>query len=364
MTHHDIARPILPLSLRMKYNLYQFFDHYFGRKKFFKDRAPFYADLELHLKSHPSGKILDIERVSDISISEFKKKYVKTGVPVVFDGAAKNWPCVKNWSLEYFKQLHGDDNILLVDQTKSGQLYEVLTLSDIIDNINNGGDKYYKFYPLLAKHPEHKNDVDQTWLRSRNQKLKWFENLQLFIGGENTKTLLHNANQGNLFTQVYGQKTWMLYDPAYIPIFDPEPTKNKYRNASEKIIGQPFNPFEPRPSGRYHFYQYLNGYKAEMIPGDVLWVPPYYWHAVKNETKSIGVGYRWFAPFYSFKMSPLYMFLDFFSTNPSIWKRLQLAMRDPNEMHLNEMNQLEKAQNALKEFDKKKNHVDAREEQD
>src|ERR1700728_325471 len=104
-------------SQRFEYGVYQFLDHFFGRKRieklFKQSRRRFYKRLHETLKQSGEGKIVQIDRRRNLSIEEFKKEYLRKGRPVVLEGAANDWPSVKNWSLEYFKKLHGDDEILL-----------------------------------------------------------------------------------------------------------------------------------------------------------------------------------------------------------------------------------------------------------
>ncbi len=254
----DIRKNILHRQ-RLEYGFYQFMDHFFGREKVFKifgkRRRKFYKKLTETLKAGGEGKMRPIERRKDLTLKEFKNYYVKYGVPVVLEGAAKDWDCVKKWSLEYFKNLHGDDKIIRVEIEKLGFPYEETTLGNVIDNIRSGGSKYYRFYPLLERHPEHLKDFDYKWLRDRRNPLTWFEAFQVFIGGNGSLTNLHNANQGNLFVQVYGEKEWVLYSHYYTIIIDPDPVSNVYRNAPTKEEKGPFNPFKPDYEG---VYTYLN----------------------------------------------------------------------------------------------------------
>ena len=124
-------------------------------------------------------------------------------------------------------------------------------------------------------------------------------------------------------------------------VIDPEPVRNVYRNAPYKTNGVPFNPFNPNYETPNTLYKYIDGYEVTLKPGDVLWNPPFYWHTIKNPTDSIGVGYRWTAPFYALKITPLYMFLDLFAMHPPIWKSYKLLKKDQNLVHLAESGQLE-----------------------
>lgn len=339
---------------RFQYGIYQVADHFFGRKKLFKNRSKFYAGVIANLKKSGEGRIMPVERRKDLSLEEFKNHYVKKGIPVILEGAAKDWACTKKWSLEYFKELHGKDEIYLVDQNNPEFPYELTTLADVIDNIRGGGSKYYRFYPLLSRHPEHINDFDYEWLKERRTNPVWFDAFQVFIGGKDSYTPIHNANQSNLFVQAHGEKIWTLYSHYYTTIIDPFPVQNVYRAGPPRTEKGPFNPFEPDFNPPYELFKYIDGYSVHLKPGDVFWNPPFYWHAVKNISDSIGVGYRWSSPLYSFKISPLYMLLDCFANNPPIWKAYNLYRKDINQLHLAEAKKLEEARVKMKEQEERR----------
>lgn len=350
--HRDFIRS-LSFGQRFQYGVYQFCDHFFGRKKLFKDRSKFYKKLSETMPKHGEGRIMPIERRKDLSLKEFKNHYVKKGIPVVIEGAAKDWDCVKKWSLDYFKELHGKDEIILVSDNAERD-YELITLADVIDNIKEGGKKYYRFYPMLSRHPEHIEDFDYKWLKKFKTRSIFSDVFQVFIGGGGTYTAMHNANAPNIFVQAHGVKEWILYSHYYAAVVDPNPLKSSYREAPGKKASGPFNPFKPDFDPPYHLFKYIDGYKAVLQPGDILWNPPYYWHTVTNTSDSIGVGYRWMAPLYSFTISPFYMFLDLFARNPPIWKAFNIAKNDVNQLHLEEMKRLEEAKKKMEAQEAKK----------
>lgn len=345
-------------SQRFEYGIYQILDHFFGRERVFrwlgKRRQKFYKNLHATLKASGEGKITPIERRTNLSVEEFQKHYVRKGIPVILEGAAKDWDCANKWSLEYFKELHGKDEILLVNQEQVGFPHEKTTLGDVIDNIRSGGKKYYRFYPLLDKHPEHIKDFDYKWLLERSGKMKFFESFQVFIGGKDSVTSFHNAASSNLFVQTYGEKTWVIYSHYYSMIFDPDPVRNIYRHGPHKTEKGPYDPFNPNFDYPYTLFKYIDGYEVKLKPGDVLWNPPFYWHAVHNPTDAIGVGYRWFAPLNALKVAPLYMCLDLFARNPPIWKGYKLANKDFNLVNLAETGKLDDFLKERKENTAKK----------
>ena len=341
----------IKFSQRFEYGIYQFLDHFLSRKIAYSFtgnlRRNLYKRIRKTLEESGEGRVLDIERRKDITIEELQNHYIKKGIPVVLEGGAKNWDCVKKWSLEYFKELHGDDEILVVNSKHIDAPYEKITLADLIENIREGGTKYYRFYPLLSEHPEHLADFDYNWLKKARHKKPFFESFQVFIGGKTTESPLHNAMACNLFVQVYGQKRWSLMSPKHSAIVDPDPIRNVYRGAPFRKNNYPFNPFKPDYEKPYELFKYVDRYDFVLNPGDILWNPPFWWHAVHNETDSIGVGYRWVPTAYSFKQNPLYAFLDHFAMKPPMWKSYKLSKKDTNLIHLAE-------DGRLQEFLKKK----------
>jgi len=340
MNHHFLFNK----KERFQYGYYQFMDHFFQRERVFKwhekSRRKFYRDIHEKLKKEGHiGRTIPIERRTNLCPKEFKAQYIKKGIPVVIEGGAKDWKCTRNWSLDYFKKLYGDEEILFVDHTKIEDNYERITLGEVIDGQNKKNAKYYRFYPLLQRHPQHIKDFDYDWLLKVRHKTIIAENFQVFIGGKDSYTALHNAYACNLFTQAYGEKEFYLYPPEQTIAFDPDPAQNVYRNASYRY-GEVFNPFEPDYE-THPLQKHVDRIHVHLKAGDILYNPPYWWHAVKNPVESIGVGYRWAPPFHSFRRSPLYFMLDLFTRNPSMFTAQKLAKTDVNLIQLAQTGRLE-----------------------
>jgi len=333
-------------SQRFVYGYIQFVEHFLGKKRGLTitngARKRFYKKLHNDLKNKGEGKLVQIERRKNLSVAEFKKHYLKKGIPVVMEGFAKDWGCCKEWSLDFFKENYGDDTITILDQNTQDMAYERIKLRDVLDDIANKGKKYLRFYPFLFTHPERISDFDYDWLQSMRNSGTYADAFQVFIGGKDRTTPMHNASQGNLFIQAFGEKKWIIYPPQLTAIVDPEPTRNMYRNAPFKTKEGPFNPHEPNFETPYTLFKYIDGYETTLKPGDVLWNPPFYWHTIKNPTDCIGISYKWIAPFYNFKMAPLYYFLELFSTKPTIWKSYKLFKKEFNLVNIAEKGRLKK----------------------
>ena len=306
--------PDISSKNRFRYGLFQCLDKLLGRKLGYRltlsSRQKLYKDIEVELKGKVKGKLTDVKRVKNISLKNLKRQYINKNKPVIIEGGALNWACCKEWSLDYFKNLHGEDEITIVANDTREIPFENIKLKELISNINSGGSKYFRFYPLLTKHPEHLKDFDYNWLRKVKNKWSVWEQFQVFIGGKNTSTPIHNAMASNIFIQAFGEKEWVLYKPEFTAIIDPNPGINFHREAPFKTTQGPFNSFKTNYENPYSLYKYIDGIRVYLKPGDIFFNPPHYWHSVQNPTNSIGIGYRWISPFASFKSAPLYTFLD------------------------------------------------------
>lgn len=322
-----------------KYNFFQFCDHFISRpltnKLFGKWRQRVFEDIKATLEKKGTSTIIPVERVKDLSVEKFKNYYVKYGIPVVFEGAAKDWEAINKWSPEYFKEVYGNDEVPLVDAFYLDKGVTHLKLKEIIDEVLKGQNSYLRFYNLLHRHPECYNEFDQSWLKSLKHAKSYVEFTQVFIGGAKSMTGMHNSHADNLFVQVYGEKEWVLYPNYFMPLIDPPSTTGgTYRIAPMRgKNGQPFNAFYP-DFETYPLYQYIDGYNVVLKPGDVFYNPPYMWHTVRNNTDSIGIGFRWCSFSNIRKSYPFYYFLDLMAFRPLYFKAYRWHKKDSNKEFL------------------------------
>ena len=194
----------------------------------------------------------------------------------------------KQWSVETILAEYGNKEVLL---TKDGCRFESLPLSTIKDNeyyLANSGrfteniPKFLSnFSPITCKRLLSKALGSNTSLTS----------YQLFMShGVGTGTACHNDLSGNynLFFQIQGRKVWRLIDPRYTlllyPIIPPEPTYG------ESLI----ETYDVELDPRARLFQHCPHHEIVLEPGDVLLVPAYFWHSVRNlDAQTLAVATRW-----------------------------------------------------------------------
>ena len=79
-----------------------------------------------------------LERLSvrDVAPGVFERTHVDRAVPAVLTDVAKSWPCASKWTLEWFKQKHGDVRVAADDGTKEkmkGTLREFVKTCDAFE---------------------------------------------------------------------------------------------------------------------------------------------------------------------------------------------------------------------------------------
>lgn len=332
--------PRLPLHVfsfgqRFTYGFFQFLDHFLSRrvvvKLFGRWRYRAFESVKRTLEANGPGQLIPVERRKSLSIEEFHREYLMKGIPVVIEGAALNWPCTVQWTPENIREMYGEDEVPMLDAVYLENGVKYIKLRQIIDEILEGKNTYFRFYNLLARHPERIADFDLEWLRKMKHKRNYTEFFQVFIGGAHSRTAMHNAHADNLFVQVHGEKEWILYPHYFAPLIDPPSTLGgTYRIGPKRgEKGKPFDPYFPDYE-TYPLYKYIHGYHVILKPGDVFYNPPYMWHTVRNNSSSIGIGYRWTNALSAFRNGPLYYILDLCAYRPSYFRAYRWYKKDSN----------------------------------
>lgn len=275
-------------------------------------------DILKTLQPLKKGREIPVERRKDLSDEEFLKVYYRRGIPVIFQGKARHWRCVQDWSPTWLAETYGEDPVALIDaapQNVEAIDYGVqyTTLAALVSEMDQDPlTKYSRFNRLLYDHPELYAHFDVGWLKGLRKPLSSGQTFQVFIGGKNSRTHLHAAAEPNLFTQVYGQKHWVLYPPEYDALLRPPVKRNPYFHST-------FNPDAPDLTA-YPAMAYVDYYTCLLEPGDVLFNPASWWHHINNPTGSIGVGFRWFPAGHVWKMDWTQTLLTLCATEPPLWR--------------------------------------------
>lgn len=308
------------ISIRqwIKYNYYFVLQHFLGVKyseKHLKQKKEklFQSVLKTNqLKGR--GETLKVRECN--SIEEFlSNKKELLNEPLIFKGAAAEWPAVKNWSKEYFIEYFANSkvelvgNVGLADKKNQNKFIET-NFKEFINELSKDKANYLRFSRIIDDNPELRSDMDVDWLRNFKSGVSWGDNLYMFMGEAGSSTSMHNALIQSLFIQINGLKKWTLYAPNERFFLDPVAARMPYFYTDA-------NPNNPNDK-RYPLLSYAKKYEIVLEGGDILYFPSYYWHYVENLTANIGVTYKFTNIPFAFKLSKVMTSLYFLATKPTL----------------------------------------------
>lgn len=218
-----------------------------------------------------------VERIEAIGADDFLKQYKSQNRPVIIENLSKDWPARDKWSLDYLCSVVGDNVVPLYggDGPAKGRRHQhahvaEMRFRDFIAALRQGENKLRMFfYNILQQAPQLMKDFAFPEIG-----LKLFRKLPVFFfGGKGAKVQMHfDVDWADLLLCHFGGR-------KRVYLFGPEQSKNLYHvpysfsSLYDVDVDQP-------DYLRFPALQNLQGQLAELRHGDVLYIPPGFWHYV------------------------------------------------------------------------------------
>eukprot|EP00117_Sycon_ciliatum_P015165 scpid59953/ scgid15126/ Lysine-specific demethylase 8; JmjC domain-containing protein 5; Jumonji domain-containing protein 5 len=242
---------------------------------------------------------LPIERVQCPSLLMFEEKYMRQKVPVIITDATNHWPALSSrpWSLAYLKQAAGDRTVPIevgaryTDQTWSQAL---MTINSFIDSISEAPSEevagkssthYLAQHQLFEQLPELRSDICVPDYCCLSESDDTEPVVNAWIGPCGTVSPLHHDPYHNVFAQVVGKKLIRLYSSAHSDLLYPHDSAMMHNTSQvdcENPDLQRFPKFAEAPF-----------WECVVQPGDLLYIPPKFWHYVRSLSVSFSVSFWW-----------------------------------------------------------------------
>lgn len=249
-------------------------------------------------------QIRPVQVVDAIEAADFRERFYQTNTPVVVKNLAIQWPAYTKWNWDYFKEIAGNQQVGIYNNTKSTAYTPVNTPDDVktfgeyVDMIRKGPAEWRIFLFNIFEHaPQLVQDF--SWPEAL---MKGFIKRypMLFAGGVGSITHMHfDIDLSHiLHTQFAGRKRVLLF---------PYQEQHKlYRRPFEVLSLADFSRYyENKGNPDYDLFPALRlarGYEVILEHGDTLFMPAGFWHHMEYLDSGFAMSLRALQPSISGKI--------------------------------------------------------------
>uniref|UniRef100_A0A8C3WS44 Bifunctional peptidase and arginyl-hydroxylase JMJD5 n=1 Tax=Catagonus wagneri TaxID=51154 RepID=A0A8C3WS44_9CETA len=237
------------------------------------------------------GSERTVPRLHRPSLQHFREQFLVPGRPVILEGVANHWPCMKKWSLEYIQEVAGRRTVPVEvgsRYTDAEWSQTLMTVGEFISKhiVHEARDVgYLAQHQLFDQIPELKQDIsipDYCCLGDGEEEQI---TINAWFGPQGTVSPLHQDPQQNFLTQVMGRKYIRLYSPRESEALYPHDT-HLLHNTSQVDVENP----DVEKFPRFADAPFL---ACVLCPGEMLFIPVKYWHYVRALDLSFSVSFWW-----------------------------------------------------------------------
>ena len=219
-----------------------------------------------------------VERIRKPSLAEWRERIVRDQRPVILEGVIDDWPAMTRWNGAALVELYGE---LPASVGAHPQ-----TIRQIVDAIRGGGDAFADF--TLEQAPALMLDLRPLPYVAMEE----IDFANVWMGGAR-ETKLHYDLLDNLHAVVRGQKTFYLVHPReHVHLYHLVPDPRRAQTLSYTQLD-----FFRLDDTRFPETRNVGYHVAEVHPGEVLYLPTAWYHAVKHAgDPTMAVNFWWPSP--------------------------------------------------------------------
>lgn len=231
-----------------------------------------------------------IERARGLNSRQFWDGFGNRRRPVIVSGAASNWPALQKWTPQYLKDQIGDRSIRVTVSQRTG-LYELeapmvdMSFNEAVDRMLTETDtRYYiKRQSFRRAVKELRDDIMIPEILGGRE----IRELRFWFGPGDNQTPLHYDKNSNMIAQVVGQKEIVLFDSRYLYSLYP---KSALRQSLFHNVSRVTDIDNPDLT-RFPKFSSVPRLRGVLEPGDLLFIPVYWWHVVRGLGLNISVNF-------------------------------------------------------------------------
>jgi lysine-specific demethylase 8 len=241
-----------------------------------------------------------IRRIPCPSRAEFERTIMPRRRPVILSGGIDTWKA-RTWTFDSFPGTR-DVSVHL----EEGELFDCTELSpegtilskrrvemplrDFARELQSVTDdaprRYLTEWPLFEFLPELAGDID--YARPNLFTREFAAPVRVYMGPAGCFTPMHYDHAHNMTAQILGSKRWVFYPPSRgkrMYPYDSEAQLAHFSRANSQT--------RLRDDAQFPLLRKLRGYEAIVTEGDLLYVPPGWWHHVYTLSPSLSLNFFW-----------------------------------------------------------------------
>lgn len=229
-----------------------------------------------------------IERRSGLTRESFAEEFLTPLKPVVFTDLTANWPAVKKWTIDYFKENYGHLSVPVVSSnfSRPGKGYMSadmhIPFKEYLEILESGPTDLRIFaWNIFWKAPELREDFAIPNIMDGFVNELPF----LFFGCEGSRVTMHyDVDLSHVFlNQIYGRKRVIL--------FSPDQSRHLYHLPF--TVASHVNILNP-DFQKYPALARVKGQEVMLEPGETLFIPRGYWHNIEYTDGGYSISLRSF----------------------------------------------------------------------
>ncbi|KAM7274081.1 hypothetical protein ACFE04_028745 [Oxalis oulophora] len=229
---------------------------------------------------------------ADVSLEGFLNEYFLLGCPVILTDCMDHWPARTKWNdLDYLSKVAGDRTV----PVEVGKNYlcpewkqELITFSEFLKRVQSndsspGSTTYLAQHPLFEQITELRKDISiPDYCFTGGGEIR---SLNAWFGPAGTVTPLHHDPHHNILAQVIGKKYVRLY-PASV-------SEELYPYSETMLCNSSQVDLDNIDEAQFPKLQDLEFLDCILEEGEMLYIPPKWWHYVKSLSVSLSVSFWW-----------------------------------------------------------------------
>ncbi|KAL4283581.1 hypothetical protein GQ457_16G006230 [Hibiscus cannabinus] len=237
-----------------------------------------------------SSKI--VAKRSILSLEAFLCEFFLSGSPVIITDCMAHWPATTRWNdMDYLRRVAGDRTV----PVEVGKNYlcsdwkqELITFSEFLERVQSNacrskGPTYLAQHQLFDQINDLRKDISiPEYCYAGGGELR---SLNAWFGPAGTVTPLHHDPHHNILAQVVGKKYVRLYSASCSEDLYPY-SETMLHNSSQVDLDNIDEVEFPKARD-------LDFIDCILEEGEMLYIPPKWWHYVRSLTTSFSVSFWW-----------------------------------------------------------------------